>query len=157
MMIVATVASGPSRAATRSAATTFAPGGGAGEERLLAGQPPGHGLGLVGGDGEDLVHLLGLPQRRDEADADPLDLVRAGGLPGEDGRLLRLHRHHAEGRGVTAQRARRAVDGRRGAHRVDKGVDAAARLLPHLVPEGVVPGLAVRVVQLVRPPVGAAG
>lgn len=113
----------------------------------------GHLLCVVAADLLGGVHQVRLPRRRDEADADPFDAVRAGGSTRQHCGLRGLHRHHPSRCRGLAEPARRAMDRVGGAHGMHERVDPAAGLSPDLLAEGKVPAHPVVVAQLVGPPV----
>lgn len=61
-MSFATVLRGPSRAATRNAATILAPV--EVSAKIAPSQTLGHRLGLIGRDRQNFRHLVGSPERR---------------------------------------------------------------------------------------------
>src|SRR4029077_13372685 len=117
------------------------------------GKPARHGLGVLRRDGNDLVYCIGLPQRWDKTDADPLDLVRSARSSGQDRRLRRFHGGDMQVGLVLAQATCGAEDRVPGTDRVDKGIDSAAGLSPDLLAHGEVAVNGVAVAQLITPPV----
>ena len=92
---------------------------------------PRHQAGGVEGglvaDGDDLVDHGAIEDRRNEAGADALDLVRPGRAAGEDGRVFRLDRDHADARLARFQHLADAGDRAAGADAGDDDIDLAAR------------------------------
>ncbi len=149
---MATVASGPRDFGHAQGRDDVRSRRGAGEQPILAGEPPCRNHGVVGGHLHDLVDLVRLPQGRYQADADALDAIGAGGAAREHRRFGRLDGDHAQVTLVRAQGPCRAVDAVRGADDVHEGIDVPVRLRPDLLTEGQVAGDGVLVVELVAPP-----
>ena len=110
-------------------------GRGAGEESLLAGQTKGHAQRLLGRDAVDRVGHLLAPEGRDEADADPVDLVRTRRIAGKDGGFGGLDGDGAETLVAAAEIFDGAAERGAGADALDEAVDAALGVGPDLVGE----------------------
>ena len=81
-------------------------------------------------DGDDLVDHSAVQNRRHEAGADALDLVRSRRAAGEDGRILRLDRDHAHARLAAFQNFADAGDRSARANSRYDDIDLAVCVVP---------------------------
>src|SRR5579863_1436752 len=82
---------------------------------------------------DDLVDHRAIEDRGDEAGADPLGLVRAGRAAGEDRRVFRLDRDHADARLPRLEHLADAGDRAASADARDNKVDLAVGVVPDLL------------------------
>jgi hypothetical protein len=148
---VTTAFPGPRRRPTWIAASTLAPVEVPREDLLLPGEPPGHALRLVGRHRQGGAHQRGLPKRRNVADPDALDLVRPRLTPRQHRRFGGFHRDDLDLGCVPLQDGGHAADGGGRPHTVHERRQSPAGLAPDLLPERVIAGDGVVIVQLVRP------
>src|SRR4029079_4995930 len=96
-------------------------------------EPPRHLLRVLGLDRDDLVHDRGIPERRDVADADAFDLVRAGLATQQDRGFRGLDGGDPYGGLVLLEDGCGSPNRGGGANAVHKGVDLPLRLTPDLL------------------------
>lgn len=121
--------------------------------RQLTRELPGHVLRVRSGHALDAADHLGMPERRDEPDANAFDLVRARRPAREHSRLVRLDCGDVNHRVVRPKRLGHTVDGVRRADRVHESRDLASCLRPDFFPKWSVAAHRVLIVELIAPPV----
>ena len=92
--------------------------------------------GVVVADRDDLVDRRAVEDRRHEAGADALDLVRAGLAAGQDRAVGRLDRDDLEAGLARLQHLADAGDGAAGADAGDEDVDLAVGVVPDFLGRG---------------------